>query len=310
MKSAVTNSSMRQAFADSIYQLASDDPQLYVVSADLRSSFMLDRFAGKFRSRFIECGVAENNAAGIAAGLAKSGKHVYLCSFACFSPAINWAVIKQSILYNQLNVKIIGSHAGLMSSDLGATHQMLEDIALTRPLPGLDVFAPLDSQELLSMIPVIHHSPRSAYIRLVRPAVPNVFHHNVGFTIGKSNIISSGNLVTVLGFGPVLNSAINSKIHGLDIINLSSIKPLDEKTIITSVKKTGKLIIIEDHQRQGGVGEAVSHLLLSNNIKTQFIHLAVDNQFGFSSPDYLDLYRHFHLDSKSFDSAVNLLLKK
>jgi transketolase len=301
--------SIRQACADTLTTLATANPNLYVVSADLKSSLLLDKFAAKFRSRFIECGVAENNAAGVAAGLARSGKIVFLTSYACFSPGLNWNTIKQSICYNRLNVKIIGSHGGLMSTDLGATHQMLEDIALMRALPGMEVFAPLDAAETTRIISTVAFSRSPSYIRLVRPSTPSFFDHRCRrFTIGRSQILRAGRDITVLGYGPVLLEALNLKRPSLEIINCSSLKPLDTKTILTSVKKTGRLIVIEDHQKNGGLGEAVSALLLSSGINCQFIHLAVDNQFGRSAKDYNELYDLYGIGQKDLTAAVEKIL--
>ena len=234
--------SIRQAFSETLFDLAVKNPSIYVVDIGLRPSIYLDKFAARFKSRFIECGVAESNAAAVAAGLAASGKTVFLTSFACFSPALNWAVIKQSICYNHQNVKIVGSHAGLMSGDLGATHQMLEDIALMRCLPGMEVFAPLDAIEMKKMLPVLASSPRPAYLRLVRPSTVEVYSPKLSFTIGKSQLIKSGSDITVLGYGPILTQLFvdDFKKYSLDIINCSSIKPFDSDTILKSVKKTGR----------------------------------------------------------------------
>ena len=299
--------SIRQAFANTILELAGDNPNLYVVSMDLKSSVCLTKFASKFRSRFVECGVAENNAAGVAAGLAKSGKTVFLVSYACFSPGVNWSTIRESICYNNLPVKIIGSHGGLATGELGGSHQMLEDLALTRSLPNLEVFSPIDAVETTKLITTIAHSSRPSYVRLVRPSTPVVFDSKLPFSIGKSHILKSGTEVTVLGHGPVLTQAFAIK-NSVEIINCSSIKPLDEKTIIDSVLKTGRCLVIEDHQKIGGLGEAVAHLLLSNNIKCNFIHLAVDNQFGQSSRDYQTLYHHYHLDLDAIKSAIKKII--
>jgi transketolase len=200
----INNKSIRQAFSDTLFELAVKNPQVYVVDIGLRSSLYLDKFASRFKSRFIEAGIAESDAAAIAAGLAASGKTVFLTSFACFSPSLNWGVIRQSICYNQKNVKIIGSHAGLMSGDLGATHQMLEDVALMRSLPNMEVFAPIDAVEMVKMLPVVAHSPHPAYIRLPRVSTPVVFPQKFSFTIGKSHLLTTGKDVTVLGHGPIL----------------------------------------------------------------------------------------------------------
>lgn len=302
--------SIRQAFGDALYELGSTNPDLYVVDIDLKSSLCLDKFANKFRSRFIECGISENNAAGVAAGLAKAGKTVFLTSFSCFSPAINWSVIKQSICYNSLNVKIIGSHAGLLTGDLGATHQMLEDVALMRVLPNMEVFAPLDAVETTKIITAVSQTSTPAYVRLVRPATPVVLSPSHDFTPGHSSLLRSGTDVTVLGFGPALIQALEISHFSLEIINCSSLKPLDETLILKSIKKTGRCLVIEDHQKNGGLGDAVAHLILTNGLKCQFTHLGVDNQFGQSAKDYQELYDYYGIGLAAIKTTLNKLIKK
>lgn len=309
--------SIRQSFSDTLIKLASKNPQIYVVSANLKSSLGLSRFATKFHSRFIECGVAENNAAGISAGLSKTGKTVFLASYSCFSPAINWATIRQSICYQNLPVKIIGSHAGLMTGELGATHQMLSDIALTTTLPNLQVFAPLDAVETEKIIKTIAVSPSPSYVRLVRPDSPVHFDKKNSFTIGRSHYLKKGQDITVLGYGPVLTQALiaqtlldtelKSKSPSLEIINCSSIKPLDSATILTSVKKTGRLIVIEDHQQNGGLGQIVAHLLLQKQLSPQFIHLAIQDRFGQSAHDYRQLWDHYGIGLSSLIKSIKSL---
>ncbi|MFZ2152689.1 MAG: transketolase C-terminal domain-containing protein [Microgenomates group bacterium] len=300
--------SIRQSFGDTLFELGSLMPDLYVVSADLRDSMRLTKFASKFRSRFVECGVAENNAAGVAAGLAKSGKTVFLASFACFSPGLNWSTIRESISYNGANVKIIGGYSGLMAGVLGATHQMLEDIALMRSLPNMEVFSPLDAVETTKIIKTIARTSTPAYVRLVAPDTPVVFPSNLSFTIGTSHILRSGTDITIIGHGPILTQALAIKNDKLEIINCSSIKPLDSETIIKSATKTKRVIVIEDHQKNGGLGEAIASLLLSHSIKCKFIHLAVDNQFGQSARDYLELYEHYHIGQKDLETAIKKIL--
>ena len=296
--------SSRRSFAQTLLRLATDDARIYVVSMGLTPSLMLNDFAVRFPTRFIECGVAENNAAAVAAGLGKTNKVVFLATYSCFSPGINWSVIKQSICENYANVKIIGSHVGLLTQDLGASHQMLEDLSLMRSLPNMQVFAPIDALETEKIITTISRSPLPAYVRLYRPSTPNIYDSRLPFTIGKSHLLRHGVDLTIIGHGPILNYALELESVSADIINCSSIKPLDSTTIIHSVLKTGRLICLEDHQKIGGLGEAVSSLLLSSGITCRFVHLAIDNRFGQSGTDYHQLYDHYGIGKNDLINAI------
>lgn len=301
-------SSSRQAFAQTLLKLAADDHRIYVVSMGLTPSLCLDEFAARFPSRFIECGVAESNAAAVAAGLSKTNKVVFLATYACFSPGINLSVIKQSICENHANVKIIGSHVGLLTEDLGATHQMLEDLSLMRSLPNMQVFAPIDANETEKIIATISRSPLPAYVRLYRASTPEVFDPKLTFTIGKSHLLQTGTDLTIIGHGPILNYAFEFESLSADIINCSSIKPLDSETIIHSVLKTGRLICLEDHQKNGGLGEALAALILSAGLSCRFIHLGVDNRFGQSGKDYNQLYNHYGIGKNDLINAINRIM--
>ncbi len=303
------------SFGKTLTSLAKTNKNIYVVSADLASSLRLMDFKTTYPNRFIEVGVAESNMAGIAAGLAKSGKTVFIASYACFSPGINWNTIKQSICYNNANVKIVGSHAGLASGDQGATHQMLEDIALMTSLPNIQVFAPIDSVEIEKMLPTLVATPSPAYIRLVRGTTPDYLSPKYSFTIGKSHVLQVGSKLTILGYGPILGQAlnlldINPMWDGLlEVINVSSIKPLDTATILKSVSKTTRVVVIEDHQKIGGLGQILASLFLENSLHPAFIHLGVDNRFGQSAKSREELWNHYGMGQKDLESAVKKLLK-
>ena len=207
-----------------------------------------------------------------------------------------------------------------MSTDLGATHQMLEDLALMRSLPNMEVFSPLDSLETAKIIKTVIFSKKPAYIRLVRPTTLNFFDPKFDFTIGKSHILQPGKDITIIGHGPILEEAfqVQAKLNlddkytkvSLEIINCSSIKPLDTTTILKSIKKTGRLICIEDHQKNGGLGEAVASLILSNNLSCKFIHLAVNNSFGRSAKNYQELYNYYGIGVENLLAAVKKILLK
>ncbi len=315
MTSKITkkNYSMRSAFGKTLTRLASAHPNIYVVDIDLKDSLKLTDFAKRFKSRFIETGVSEQNAAAVAAGLALSGKTVFLTSYAAFSPSLNWGVIRQSICYNQAKVIIVGSHAGLMTDEQGATHQSLEDIALMRALPDIDVFSPADARQVKKILPTLIRGPRPAYLRLVRASAPNFTDPKSSFTIGKAQVLKRGTDLTIVGHGPILKNALlvqkDLKNISLEIINSPSIQPLDEKTILTSVKKTRHLITLEDHQVEGGLGEAIAPLLLKNPLNAKMKLLAVQDEFGQSAHDYEKLWDHYGLGIESLKTAIKELLK-
>lgn len=301
--------SIRLAFAKALVKIAAKDKCIYAVSVGLAPSVYLTDFAKKFPHRFIECGVAESNAAAVAAGLAKTGKTVFLVTYACFSPGINLSVIKQSICENHANVKIVGTHAGLMTTELGASHQMLEDLALMRSLPNMQVFSPIDAVETVAITKSLAQSPLPSYLRLVRASTPLAPRHLSSFTVGKSVVLKSGRDLTILGHGPILSLICQILFpYSVEIINCSSIKPLDAETIVRSVFKTGRCLVVEDHQKNGGLGEAIASLLLSSGLAPKFIHLGVDNQFGQSGPDYNQLYDRYGIGRDSILDAANQLI--
>jgi len=298
-------SSMRKVFGEELYKLGESNKNIWVVSMDLKSSLCLNKFADKFPDRFVECGIAEQSGAGIAAGLAKGGKTVFLCSFSCFSPTLNLGVIRQSIAYNNLAVKIVGSHSGLMSGDLGATHQMLEDVAIMRSMPNMEVLVPVDSEETKKIVRIAAISRKPTYIRLVRES-SEIISKNNSFVIGKAGILKEGEEATIIGYGPILAEAViaaQASNKNIEVINCSSIKPIDEKTIIKSAEKTKKVIVVEDHQKQGGLGELVAGILMENGVKCKFIHLGIDNSFGQSGKPQ-ELFEHYGIDRNSILKAI------
>ena len=254
---------------------------------------------------------------GVAAGLASCGNTVFASSFAMFATGRAYEQVRNSIGYTHLNVKICATHAGITLGEDGASHQSIEDIALMRSLPEMEVFSPIDSIETEKIVKVLSRSRHPAYLRLVRPQTPDIFDQKLSFTIGKSYILKKGKDITVVGHGPILYQAFQSQAKlnldkpyiSLEIINCSSIKPLDTDTILKSVKKTGHLICLEDHQQQGGLGEAIASLILSNGIKCKFIHLAVNNSFGRSAKTYEKLYDYYGIGVNNLISAAKKIIK-
>ncbi len=301
---------MRAAFGETMVKMAKNNKKLYVVDAGLYPSLGLTKFKRRFPNRFVEVGVAETNAAGVAAGIAKAGNTVYLATYGCFSPSINWNTIKQSIGYNRLDVKLVGSHAGLMTTDLGATHQALEDLALARVIPGLQVFCPIDAVETTKIMEAITYSHIPAYLRLVRQKTDIYYPNNLGFTIGKSHVLRAGREVTLLGHGPILGMAMKIKLTGVtvEVINCSSVKPLDEETILRSAEKTRRVVVVEDHSKVGGLGEAVAGVVAKSGLGLKFCQMGIDNRYGQSGKDFNTLYSHYGIGAQDIELAIKQIL--
>ncbi|MCX6740207.1 MAG: transketolase family protein [Candidatus Parcubacteria bacterium] len=258
--------SCRDGFGKALLELGKKDKKVVVVSADLAESTRCLDFSKEYPSRFFEVGVAEQNMAGVGAGLALEGLTPFICSFAVFSPGRNWEQIRVSICYNKANVKIVSSHAGLNVGEDGATHQALEDIALMRVLPNMTVIAPCDFEETQKAVMAAAKIEGPVYIRFGREKTP-IISGNSKFQIGKANILRQGKNVTIIACGPMVYEALaaadelaKQKISA-EVINCHTIKPIDKATIIKSAKKTKKVITIEEHQVNGGLGSAVAEVL-------------------------------------------------
>ncbi|PWB39161.1 MAG: transketolase [Parcubacteria group bacterium] len=306
--------STRQGFGDALLALAKNNKNIVVVSADLAESTRVQKFGQKYPERFVEVGVAEQNAMGIAAGLALSGKIPFVASFGVFSPGRNWDQLRVSVCYSKANVKIVSTHTGLAVGEDGASHQALEDIALTRVLPNLTVIAPADYNETVAVTKAIAKHPGPVYLRLARQNSPVFTKINSIFKIGRAEILLRGNDITLIACGPVIYEALlaahelaKKKIR-VEIINCPTIKPLDKKTILRSVKKTKKLITLEDHQKAGGLGSALAEML-SQNYPVKSIIMGVNDTFGESGkPD--QLWDKYGLSKKHIVDNIKKLLKK
>jgi len=286
---------------------------IVVLTADLSKSTKSDLFQKEFPDRFIQVGVAEQNMAGIAAGLALSGKIPFMASYATFNPGRNWEQIRVAICYSNANVKIISSHSGFTDGGDGATHQALEDIALLRVLPNMTVVVPCDYYETQKATKAAANYQGPVSIRTGREATPVVTTENTPFEIGKAYVLNEGKDVTIIACGPPVYEAIKAAKHlrtkGIDceVINCPTIKPLDEETLLKSCKKTGKVITVEEHQVTGGLGSAISELL-SEKMPTPLLRIGVKNAFG-ESGAYEELLDKYKLNAKNISIEVEKLLK-
>ena len=305
----------RDGYGDAVTEAGKKNKSIVVLSADLTNSTRCDSFKKAFPDRFIEVGIAEQNMAGIAAGLAISGKTPFIASYATFSPGRNWDQVRVSICYSKANVKIIGAHAGLSVGPDGATHQALEDIAITRVLPNMVVLSPADYEEekKATLAAIKHEGP--VYIRLAREKTASFTTKNTPFKIGEALTLIEGKDVTIISAGPILYEALKAAQelkmkHGIscEVINLATIKPLDKKAIIKSAKKTGRVVTVEEHQVHGGIGGAVAEVLSQENPVPMKI-IGVEDKFG-ESGKFTELWEKYGLSSEHIVNEIRSFVHK
>lgn len=300
----------REAYGKALQELGDIDKDVVVLDADLSGSTQTKHFAKAFPERFFNMGIAENNMMGVAAGLARAGKKPFASSFAMFAAGRAWEFVRNSIAHNHLVVRVCATHSGLTVGEDGASHQIIEDIALMRTIPEMQVLVPADAQEAYQMIYASLDFTKPTYIRLGRAKVPVLFDENYNFEIGKANILTSGEDVTVVACGVMVSRAFEAtqalKEQGIkaEVINCASIKPLDSETIAKSVSKTGKLITIEEHNVMAGMGDAVASALLESGITNfKFKRMGVQDQFGQSGPA-MDVLDHYGLSANDIVQEV------
>jgi transketolase len=291
---------IRVGFGRGLKAAGEKNPLIVALCADLTDSTKMSTFVEAFPERFIQVGIAEQNLVTVASGLARAGKVPFTSSYAAFSPGRNWEQIRTTIALNNQPVKIIGSHAGVSVGPDGATHQMLEDIALMRVLPNMVVIAPGDSVEAEKATMALAENGKPTYLRLAREKTPIFSTEDSPFEIGKAYVLREGNDVSLLGTGAMtyelLVAAKILEAEGIDaeVVHVPTIKPLDNETIIASVRKTGRVVTAEEAQRKGGFGGAVAELL-SEELPTPLYRIGMDDRFG-ESGEPQQLMEHFGLD--------------
>ena len=304
----------RDGFGKGLVEAGEKDERVVILCADLAESTRVHWFKEKFPGRYIELGVAEQNMATIASGLANYGKIPFIASYAAFSPGRNNEQIRTTICLNNLPVKIAGAHAGISVGPDGATHQALEDIALMRVLPRMTVIVPCDSEEARKATVAAASHPGPVYIRFGREKSPVFTTPDTPFEIGKAVILRQGKDITIIGCGMLLYNALAAAEElageGIDVevINSHTIKPLDAETIAQSVKKTGAVVSVEEHQIHGGLGSAIAELLAAEHpAPMEFI--GVQDRFG-ESGDPLELIEAFGLGTKDIVAAAKRALER
>jgi len=312
--SGLNSEPTRKGFGRGLKKAGELDKNVVAACADLTDSTQISMFKEAFPDRYIEIGVAEQNLVTVGAGLAAVGKIPFVSSYAAFSPGRNWEQIRTTICLNDRPVKIIGSHAGLYTGKDGATHQMLEDIALMRALPNMVVLAPCDSIEAEKMTLAMAKDKRPNYMRLAREATPVFTTEETPFEIGKAYVFDEGKDVTIIATGTMTYQALAAaeKLFkdGIDaeVIHVGTIKPLDGETILKSVRKTGAVVTVEEAQINGGLGGAVAELL-GENLPTPMVRMGMKDHFG-ESGDPSDLLEHFGLTAKHIALSVHEVMEK
>ncbi len=298
----------RNGFGEGLVLAAEADKNVVGLCADLTESTRIEAFAKKFPDRFVEIGVAEQNLATVAAGMALGGKIPFISSYATFSPGRNWEQIRTTICYNDVPVKIIGSHAGISVGPDGATHQALEDIAMMRALPNMVVVVPADSIEARKATVAIAKNNKPSYLRLSRDKVPTITTEQTPFEIGKAEIFQEGKDAAIIACGQMvylsLLAAKELETHNISVrvINCHSIKPIDKKTIIKAAEETGCIVTAEEHQITGGLGAAVAEVV-SQNYPVPMKIIGVQDHFG-ESGEPVELLQKFGLTKEEIIKAV------
>jgi transketolase len=310
--------STRLGFGEGLLKVGGEDENIVVLSADLAESTKVNLFAEKFPERFIEVGVAEQNMATVASGIASMGKIPFIASYGIFNPGRNWEQIRTTICYNNQPVKIIGSHTGLSVGPDGGSHQALEDIAITRVIPNMVVISPCDALEAKKATIAISKTKDPTYLRLARDDTPVITTYETPFEIGKAQIVFVPEIglaqVGIIATGPVLYNTLVAA-HELEkmgikikVMNLSTIKPLDKEAIVALAKETRAIVTVEDHQRAGGMGSAVAECL-SHKYPTLMEFVGIHDRFGQSGTP-IELEYEYDIDVASIIDKVGRILKR
>jgi transketolase len=303
----------RESFGEALCELAKTNPDIVVLDADLAAATKTGVFKKAYPDRFFDCGIAECNMVGIAAGLAACGKIPFAASFAMFAAGRAFEQIRNSVCYPQLNVKIAGSHAGISVGEDGATHQCCEDIALMRCIPHMTIVNPCDHYEMVAAVKAVAEYQGPCYIRLGRLAVESINNQDdYSFQLGKGIQLRDGGDITIVATGLMVQEAVKAadslKEQGIGarVINIHTIKPLDEEIILKAARETGRLVTVEEHNVIGGLGEAVASLLCEK-YPVPVTKIGVYDQFGHSGPA-LDLLKEFGLSAENIEATVKKLL--
>lgn len=303
---------MKKGYGQGLLLAGRANSQVVAASSDVMTSTGTDAFAAEFPDRFVQVGVAEQNLVTVGSGLAAMGKKPFVAAYGSFSPGRNWEQIRTTICINDQPVTVVGTHVGVSDAPDGATHQMLEDIALMRALPNMTVIAPLDSIEAQKATLALADYKMPAYMRIARDDTPIITTDETPFQIGKAYVYEKGSDVSIMATGRMTYHALLAAEElfksGIDVevVHVPTIKPLDGITILGSAKKTGRVVTVEEHQINGGFGGAITEFL-SEHHPVQLLRVGVKDRFGESGTSK-ELFEHLGLDHKHIAMAVHRLM--
>jgi len=312
-----TNSELkatRDAYGEALALLGSENPRVVVLDADLSGSTKTNVFKKKFPDRFFNMGVAEQNLVGHAAGMALSGLIPFASSFAMFLAGRAWEIVRNSVAYPNLNVKLVASHGGITLGEDGASHQIIEDFAIMRVIPGMTVICPSDYNETMLVIKKIAEYKGPVYVRVGRPPIPLIQRENYSFEIGKGELLTEGKDVLIVACGLLVGESLKAieklKAKGISVtlINMATIKPIDKELILKHAKICGAVVTCEEHNVIGGLGSAVSELL-GEEFPVPVLKLGMQDVFG-KSGTWSELLDYFGMRSENIVSLVEKAIQK
>ena len=306
--------SLREAYGKTLVELGRENPDIVVLDADLSKSTMTHFFASEFPHRFFDCGIAEQNMIGIAAGLAASGKIPFASTFAVFVPGRCFDQIRMSVAQPGRNVKLVTTHGGISVGEDGISHHAIEDLSLIASLPGVNVVIPADAIETAQAVRAAVASNGPFYIRLSRPKLPLVHNENYRFALGKAETLRHGKGATIIAIGIIVTAALeaadNLMRKGIDcrVLNMSTLKPVDEAAIIKAATETGAIVTAEEHLEHGGLGSVVSRISAKHHpVPIEFI--AIKDTYAQSGRP-AELLQRYGLTAEDIEQAVHLAVKR
>ena len=300
----IIKTATRDAYGKALVELGGINDKVVVLDADLAAATKTGMFKKAYPEKFFDCGIAEGNMMGVAAGLASTGYTVFASTFAMFAAGRAYEQVRNSIAYPHLNVKIGATHAGISVGEDGASHQCCEDIALMRAIPGMTIINPADDIEARAAVLAAAEYEGPVYMRFGRLAIPRIFDENYKFEWGKAVVLNEGTDVTICATGLMVNEAIEAKKilaeQGIsaEIINIHTIKPLDTETVLASAAKTGAIVTAEEHSIIGGLGSAVAEAVCEVGKPVPVVRLGVNDVFGKSGPA-VELLHIYGLDAQN-----------